>query len=175
MTSKRDHLFPSASIGRVQGTRLQRTSSHETLAAHPLLTPNNTTLPSAEQARSGVNTSNTNETPRYVPYTPRQRVAPTSATTGTTVIPSVAAPPQQYQGDATSKLQLMNLKAAAQNVGLDTGTVGWVMLEKLVNESDHNVEWTDIWNAITTGKVRPAYCYSDDYLHSFLGNVDVTT
>jgi hypothetical protein len=47
----------------------------------------------------------------------------------------------------------MNLKAAAQNLGLDTGTIGWVMLENLVRERD-SAEWTDIWNAITTGKVR---------------------
>jgi hypothetical protein len=158
MAHKQDQLFPSASIGRVQGARLgiQRTTSHEILAAHPLLSPNNANVQLGEPTQGGsATTSNSNDPPRYVPYTPRQRATPTSATTGTTTVhQSVSTSSQQYQGDATSKLQLMNLKAAAQNVGLDTGTVGWVMLEKLVNESDHGAEWTDIWNSIVIGKVR---------------------
>lgn len=58
----------------------------------------------------------------------------------------------QNQG-ATSKLQLMNLKAAAQGLGLDTGSFGWAILEKLAS-SDEIDEWGAIWSAITAGKVR---------------------
>ncbi|KAG5730904.1 Vacuolar protein sorting-associated protein 9a, partial [Termitomyces sp. T112] len=61
--------------------------------------------------------------------------------------------PHHQQGDAASRLQLVNLKAAAQNIGLDTGSVGWAILEKLVHESDHHdAEWTEIWSVVTTGK-----------------------
>ncbi|KAJ7920681.1 hypothetical protein B0H13DRAFT_1867405 [Mycena leptocephala] len=62
----------------------------------------------------------------------------------------VAAASHQQSGGATSKLQLMNLKAAAQNVGLDTGCVGWAILEKLV--ASESGEWADIWNALWVGK-----------------------
>jgi hypothetical protein len=72
--------------------------------------------------------------------------------------------PQHHQpaggDDATTKLQLTNAKAEAQNVGLDTHTggsegpsVGWAMLEKIVCESETGEVWTEIWNAITAGKV----------------------
>lgn len=150
MASQRDLLFPSTSIGRTQGTRLVRTPSHESLTAHPLLSPSNSGPASPESSVSGT----TNGAPRYVPYTPRQRAPPTAATTGTTLtLPSVAASSQQHQGDATSKLQLMNLKAAAQNGGLDTGSMGWAILEKLVLENDQWAEWTEIWSALTSGKV----------------------
>lgn len=48
----------------------------------------------------------------------------------------------------------MNLKAATQKVGLDTGSVGWAILEKLAGESEHGAEWTPVWDAIVTSKVR---------------------
>ncbi|KAG6902479.1 hypothetical protein C0995_016056 [Termitomyces sp. Mi166 len=135
----RDRLFPATSIGRTAGSRLQPVPSKELLSAHPLLSPS-----SSSDSGSG------QTTPRYVPYTPRQRVSPTAATTGTTAHPPS---PHHQQGDATSKLQLVNLKAAAQNIGLDTGSVGWAILEKLVHESDHHdSEWTEIWSAVTAGK-----------------------
>jgi hypothetical protein len=70
---------------------------------HPLSSPK---PPSPAPSESGPISGVCN--PKYVPYTPRQRVAPTSATTATAHPPS----PQQ-QKDATSKLQLMHLKAAA--------------------------------------------------------------
>jgi hypothetical protein len=88
-----------------------------------------------------------------VPYTPRQRVAPTSATTATAHPPS----PQQ-QGDATSKLQLMHLKAAAQNIGLDSGTLGWSILEKSVLDCDYSEEWMEIYNAYIY--IYSLYCSS---------------
>jgi hypothetical protein len=151
MTSKREHLFPPTSVGRSHGSRLQRIDSHDSLAAHPLLTSNRPSSPSPDQTVNGP--------PRYVPYTPRQRVQSTTVTTGAIVHPPS---PQQHQGDATNKLHLVNLKGAAQNIGLDTGSVGWTILEKLVSEYDHHaVDWTDIWTAITSGKV----CVSRLILH----------
>ncbi|KAA1468993.1 hypothetical protein DENSPDRAFT_795350 [Dentipellis sp. KUC8613] len=156
MASKRDSsLFSSGSIGRAQGSQIQRGASpapsltREPLTAHPLLSPTpstvsvNTTTSPETQKPSTVATA-----PHYVPYTPRHRTA--AATTGTT---SLSVSPQQQQGGgATSKLQLMNLKASAQSVGLDTGSIGWEILEKLVGEHDHAPEWNEIWSALATGK-----------------------
>jgi hypothetical protein len=59
----------------------------------------------------------------------------------------------QEGSSATNKLQLMNLKAGAQSIGLEISSIGWEILEKLVAEHDNNQEWTDIWNALTIGKV----------------------
>ncbi|KAJ3503372.1 hypothetical protein NLJ89_g8464 [Agrocybe chaxingu] len=140
MSLKRENDFPATSIGRSSGARLQQAAAaHE---AHPLLSP----TPSEQNLASG---TTANGAPRYVPYTPRQRVTPTAATTGTTVHPPS---PQQHQGDATSKLQLMHLKAAAQAIGLDSGTLGWAMLEKLVIDVESSDEWTEVWTVITSGK-----------------------
>jgi hypothetical protein len=47
----------------------------------------------------------------------------------------------------------MNLKAAAQDIGLDTACLGWAILEKLSHDGETE-EWADIWGAITKGKVR---------------------
>ena len=145
MTSKRENDFPATSIGRSSGIRLQP-AVHET---HPLSQPRSASpAPSESGPISGGAVLSINGNPKYVPYTPRQRVAPTSATTATAHPPS----PQQ-QGDATSKLQLMHLKAAAQNIGLDSGTLGWSILEKLVSDCDYSEEWMEIYNAITSSKV----------------------
>ncbi|KAJ7846036.1 hypothetical protein B0H14DRAFT_3138909 [Mycena olivaceomarginata] len=146
MTSNRDHLFPAVSIGRSQG----HNTSSELLTAHPLLSPIPSTPNSPDHTQRSHSPSGNG--PRYVPYTPRQRSAPSAATTtGMTTHPSVvAAASHQQQGGATSKLQLMNLKAAAQNVGLDTGSVGWAILEKLVGSEGG--EWIEIWNALWVGK-----------------------
>jgi len=147
MSTRRENDFPATSIGRTSGARVQE--------AHPLLSPRpGSPAPSEHGSLTGSSaggaTLSVNGTTRYVPYTPRQRVTPTSATTGTTVHP----PSPQYQtGDATSKLQLMHLKAAAQALGLDSGTLGWGILEKLVSDAEGNEEWTEVWNAITSGKV----------------------
>jgi len=48
----------------------------------------------------------------------------------------------------------MNLKAGAQSIGLETSSIGWDILEKLVAEHDNNPEWTDVWNALIIGKVH---------------------
>lgn len=154
MLSKRDSEFPVTSIGRSSGARLQQASAaHE---AHPLLSPGPSLSPTSDQETAmaslgGGATLSTAGGPRYVPYTPRQRVSATSATTGTTVHPPS---PQQHQGDATSKLQVMHLKAAAQSIGLDSGTLGWSILEKLVLDPEVSEEWIEVWSAITSGKVR---------------------
>ncbi|KAI0689506.1 hypothetical protein BC835DRAFT_1418481 [Cytidiella melzeri] len=155
---KRNNLHPPSSIGRSHGSLL-RTSSHESLTAHPLLSP---TLPGSSS--SSVSSSSTTAVdaqasqlpaqPRYVPYTPRQRAPPTSTATGITMQSTVQASPQPHtsQGDATTKLQLMHLKAAAQKGGLDSASTGWAMLEKLGTETDHGPEWNKIWDAISIGK-----------------------
>lgn len=133
MALKREALLPG-SLGRAQGIGLMpRTASTESLTAHPLLSSSTTT----------------DTSPRYVPYTPRQR--PTTGTTNPS--PIVSVPVQQHPGDARSKLQHMNLKAAAQNAGLDAGSLGWAILEKLAAEADHSAEWNQIWDAVILGKV----------------------
>ena len=139
MTTKRDHLFPATSIGR-SGT-LARTPSSESLTAHPLLSPGSSPSSIALDTTQGQ---------RYVPYTPRQRA--TAASTGTV---NVSSSPSSSGGDATSRLQMMNLKSAAQGIGLDAGSVGWAILEKLVEGPGD--EWVEIWNVITTHKVSTLF------------------
>ncbi|KAJ7726927.1 hypothetical protein B0H16DRAFT_1591785 [Mycena metata] len=139
--------FPAVSIGRSQG----HSTSSELLTAHPLLSPTPSTPNSPDHSQRSHSPSG--NAPKYVPYTStRQRSAPTAATTtGMTTHPSVvAAASHHHQGEATSKLQLMNLKAAAQNIGLDASSVGWAILEKLV--ATVGGEWTDIWTALAVGK-----------------------
>lgn len=149
----REREFPVSSIGRTSGSRLAQDS-------HPLGLPS----PTDSQAGGGF-------TQKYRPYTPRQRGTPTSATApvgpslptvtqGTLIHPPS---PQHHQplggADATTKLQLTNAKAEAQNVGLDTSStegapsVGWAMLERIVSESETGEVWAEIWSAITSGKV----------------------
>jgi hypothetical protein len=55
---------------------------------------------------------------------------------------------------------MMNLKAAAKGVGLDERSVGWAILEKLVEEGgdDCSADWCDVWAAVTTGKVSITLC-----------------
>ncbi|KAF8584031.1 hypothetical protein K439DRAFT_1653309 [Ramaria rubella] len=151
MSPSRDGLFPSASIGRSGSPQLQRIASHESLNAHPLLSPSSPS-PSASNHGHAPDAS-ASAAPRYVPYTPRHRPPTSSATTGMTTQPSmpVAASHQHLQGGATSKLQQQNLKAAAQGIGLGSGTVGWAILEKLV-DGETGVEWDEIWSAISTAK-----------------------
>ena len=154
MSVKRDD-FPATSIGRTAGNRLQSPG----VETHPLLTPRPASPAHSDHGSiTGGASLNNVHTTRYVPYTPRQRVTPTAATTGTTVHPSS---PQHHSGlDATSKLQLMHLKAAAQTMGLDSGTLGWAMLERLVLDAEVGDEWTEVWNAITSGKVSSFQSFS---------------
>ncbi|KAH9004555.1 hypothetical protein EDB86DRAFT_1959670 [Lactarius hatsudake] len=157
MSSRRDDLFPSGSIGRAQGSFIQRIPSptpsltREALTAHPLLSPS----PASAPVNAAVPISDSLDASppgtRYATYTPRHRTAPT---TGTTLQSSLSVSPQQQPGgsSATNKLQLMNLKAGAQSIGLETNSVGWDILERLVAEHDNNPEWSDVWNALIVGK-----------------------
>lgn len=61
----------------------------------------------------------------------------------------------------------MNLKAAAQNIGLDASSVGWAMLEKLTHEIDYSLEWNEIWHALSIDKVRATLTSSDWDLRLF--------
>ncbi|KAI5124222.1 hypothetical protein M0805_005072 [Coniferiporia weirii] len=155
--------------------RLQRTSSHELLTAHPLLSPGpsssvnvNTSAGSVSGHGNDNNSSSPESTrvapsagqtaaPKYIPYTPRQaRVVTGPATTGTANSPVSISPQQQHTGgvvSATSRLQLQNLKAVAQDHGLDVGCLGWAMLEELVGGTEHTSAWSELWNVIATGKV----------------------
>jgi hypothetical protein len=158
MSSRRDDLFPSGSIGRTQGSLIQRIPSptpsltREALTAHPLLSPTPVSSPANAIAPTSDSLDASPPGTRYATYTPRHRTAPT---TGTTLQSSLSVSPQQQPGgsSAANKLQLMNLKAGAQSIGLEISSIGWEILEKLVAEHDNNQEWTDIWNALTIGKV----------------------
>lgn len=164
LMSKHDSFPPrtAASRGRVNLQRTNLNSSQEPLSAHPLLSPS---VP--QHAESNV-PAQTLTPPRYVPYTPRQqRVIPTTTSPASTaqVLSAVSASPQS-QG-ATGKLQLVNLKAAAQGLGLDTSSIGWAILERLVGSgiADEGEEWAEIWNAVTTGKVRLSVFYRPSRFH----------
>ena len=186
MSSSRGTASPTlrpSSPAHVSG-RLHRVPSHEVLNAHPLLSPglqassnvsistnigpspnNNSLLSPADSMNSASSHTSQPAAPKYLPYTPRQaRVVTGSATTGTANSP-VSVSPQHPGGggagstapSATSRLQLQNLKAVAQHHGLDTGCVGWAMLEELVAASTDHVHahaWTEVWAVIATGKVR---------------------
>ncbi|KAG9312788.1 hypothetical protein JVU11DRAFT_6202 [Chiua virens] len=131
MTTKRDSLFPSASVGRAHGASIVRTPSRETLAVHPLLNP-------------GPPSGATLDNAKYVPYTPRQR----QATTG----PPVQAQPAPSQSTVPPKPQLTNFRDIAQGIGLDTNSIGRAILEKISYEGDTSDEWSEIWNALTKSK-----------------------
>ena len=62
-----------------------------------------------------------------------------------------AAPPDR---DAANRLQLMNIKAAAQKEGLDAASTGWLILERFALEAERTSEWNELWNAVVDGRVR---------------------
>ncbi|KAG0701109.1 hypothetical protein DFH29DRAFT_580744 [Suillus ampliporus] len=143
MATRREGHFPPGSIGRVQGASIVRTVSRDNLTTHPLLSSG----PSSHSPSPTPDAQSSSAT-KYVPYTPKQRLP----TTSTAAQPPVSVSPQhQPTGGATSKLQLMNLKAAVQGIGLDTACLGWAMLEKLSQDGETE-EWAEIWGAITKGK-----------------------
>lgn len=169
----------SSSSGQGNGSNSPRASS-SVLSSNSALGLNNhqqSTATSTNNVRAGASSPGT--PPKYLPYTPRQARS-AMATTGTASSPvsgSISASPlhQQHQQQnpsyatgsngavtisATSRLQLQNLKAVAQNYGLDAGSVGWAMIEEIIGvRSDHShsqlqaAAWAEIWNVITTGKV----------------------
>lgn len=141
-----------SSLGRVQTAKLAReaNASQESLASHPLLSP----PPSSAASTPTLQTSSTETSangrptsPKYVPYTPRHRVS-TSQVTAQSSPPSLGV-----GGGVTPQLQLQNLKAAAQNAQLTSGSIGWAICEKLFQEGEAP-EWEDIWTAVITNKVN---------------------
>ncbi|TBU41003.1 hypothetical protein BD309DRAFT_1043717 [Dichomitus squalens] len=156
--SRREGLFPSGSIGR-SGIQLPRTASHDSLTAHPLLSPPatgstsfsspNTPATAASATPTSPDSSAPISAPRYVPYTPRQRGAPSPATTTTT---STTTHPTPSDRDAANRLHLMNLKAAAQKAGLDAASTGWMILERFALEAGRGPEWNELWTAVSEGK-----------------------
>jgi len=162
MVPGNDHLRPVDSIGKAQGTKLPRNPSHESLATHPLLS-SGPSEPISIGITNNTGSPSTSPQPLYVPYVPRQqRPLPTSPTTAAKS--TVSSTPVSRQTSvshsatsvgganatsaATSKLQMQNLKAAAQKIGLIGTSFGWAILEKLANES----EFEKAWNALTVGK-----------------------
>lgn len=165
MSTRETSQFPVTSLLSDNHAKIHRSPSHETLAAHPLLSPGPTS--GSVSSTNSSPEANRIAAPKYLPYTPRHRPPTgtvTIGTTGTTVSSPVSVSPQQHQGNAsaTSKLQLQNLKAAAQNFGLDAGSLGWAMLEVLVCGSDHGPDWNEIWSAIASDKVRQAFTAFDE-------------
>lgn len=112
--------------------------------------------------------------PRYVPYTPRHRASPTATTSFASGVPihsQTAAGHTQHQSyhqnqtqpqlDVATRLKITNLKAAVQDIGLDMGSVGWAIVERLIGVhtfydgwTGEGSEWEEIWKLITTEKVR---------------------
>ncbi|KAG8916921.1 hypothetical protein FRC02_003466, partial [Tulasnella sp. 418] len=116
-------------------------------------------------------------TPPYVPYTPRHRHAPapssgSSVTVSSSVQPAIAisVPPSNgvNGGGATGKLQLQNLKAAAQQMGLSNSSIGWAMLERFISEPNLG-DWDHAWSLITSGKATLLLP-----LEQLSGNLDVS-
>ncbi|KAJ3763788.1 hypothetical protein EV360DRAFT_32779 [Lentinula raphanica] len=166
---------PAPSIERPAGVNLlspgleprtlSRQSSRESLnaIAHPLLSPSSTASALSNTSGSTSTSNSTSATSTtwdngfpptglgYVPYTrtPRHKPNPSPSVIVTPATTSLSASSVHHL-DATTKLQLMHLKAAAQALGLDAGTVGWAILEAL--EGEHGSEWNTIWDAFSTGK-----------------------
>ncbi|CAE6426175.1 unnamed protein product [Rhizoctonia solani] len=135
---------------------MQRTLSHESLTTHPLLSP-----------PPGQLEQETQTAPRYVPYTPRHRtqhsasVPATSTSPQPTISISNSTSNPSFQASAsstgvTSRLQLQNLKAEAQAIGLSNESVGWAILERLCSGAPYpeseRTEWDEIWDLLTKGQ-----------------------
>jgi hypothetical protein len=54
-----------------------------------------------------------------------------------------------------SAITTKSLKAAAQALGVESGSTGWAILERLVSAgAGEEGEWGDIWRVLGSGKVR---------------------
>ncbi|KAF9517957.1 hypothetical protein BS47DRAFT_1389411 [Hydnum rufescens UP504] len=135
--STQDDNFPKTTIGRPQ----HEVPSHDPLTTHPLLS----SIPSEH---AGSHSATPHLPPRYVPYTPRQRVTTPSASASPAIV--VSSLPPSHAG-AAGKPQLQGIKAALQVVDLVSGTIGWNILEKLVSGED-GPEWDEIWGIISRGQ-----------------------
>ncbi|KAF8739059.1 VPS9 domain, partial [Rhizoctonia solani] len=156
MPNKQDSNLSTISLGQTGSAKMQRTPSHESLTAHPLLSPPPSQL---EQ--------DTQPTPRYVPYTPRHRTQHSSSVPATSTSPqptisiSNSTSNPSFQASAgsfgvTGRLQLQNLKAEAQAIGLGNESVGWAILERLCSSvpypENERPEWDEIWDLLTKGQ-----------------------
>lgn len=146
-----------SSLGRVQGRTLTRDSNttRDPLTSHPLLSPPPTVVtpsPAPDQAKPSSETA-ANESPKYVPYTPRHRVSTSQVTSQASAVTAQSSSPPSLStaGGATPQLQLQNLKAACANAQLSTGSIGWAICEKLYQEGE-SPEWEDIWSAVINNK-----------------------
>ncbi len=66
---------------------------------------------------------------------------------------------RKYVGKLKPRTKL-KLKAAVHDIGLDMGSVGWAILERLIGMhtvhggwTGEGSEWEEIWRVITTEKV----------------------
>ncbi|KAG8733291.1 hypothetical protein FRC11_007406 [Ceratobasidium sp. 423] len=141
------------SLGRARGAKMQRTPSHESLTTHPLLSP-----------PPGQLEQDTQPAPRYVTYTPRHRTQHSSSVPATSTSPqptisiSNSTSNLSFQASTspsgvTGRLQLQNMKAEAQAIGLGNESVGWAILDRLCSsvpypESERS-EWDEIWDLLT--------------------------
>lgn len=165
MVSHDANLKIPVSTDNVQGAKLPRTLSHESLTVptHPLLTSAHDDTASISSLAGISGSPSSSPKPAYVPYVPRQqRPLPTSPTTAAKYavsstpvsrqIPAALSTPSSSGATttsaATSKLQMQNLKAAAQKIGLNGTSFGWAMLEKIANEAGYEKSW----NALAAGK-----------------------
>lgn len=148
MNSRRElEPFPSPSLGRTGGSRLRAQNDPLLSSASPRSSLDSSTGSDLKViSSSSVGTS----PPRYVPYTPRHRLL--SSTTTLSTNPAVSMSSPQIPGGATEKLQMQNMKAAAQAIGLTNGTLGWAILDKLAGMSEGS-DWEDLWKTITKEKV----------------------
>lgn len=161
MASEAGHLkLPDSANHSISG-KLHRSSSRESLPApsHPLLS----TSPNEQGTLVSSGSPSNSSQPVYVPYVPRQQ-RPLPASPTSVPKPAVSSTPVSRQAPAslntaaasgtsttsaaTSKLQMQNLKAVAQKIGLNATSFGWAMLEKLANEA----EYEKAWAALTVGK-----------------------
>ncbi|KAF8324324.1 uncharacterized protein EI90DRAFT_3157462 [Cantharellus anzutake] len=140
--NSRDSNFPSTSIGRTQGRQIA--PPQDPLGAHPLASSLPSDAPNPSQTVPAP--------PPYVPYTPRQRPATTTASATLNASVSISSSSPSH-GEATSRLQLQGLKATVQTVGIDNNSIGWAILEKLVAGEVEGPEWDEIWNVIASGSV----------------------
>lgn len=156
MFNKQDSNLSPVSVGRASGAQMQRTPSHESLTTHPLLSPSPSQLEHETQPAT-----------RYVPYTPRHRTQPSASVPATSVSPqptisiSNSTSNPSFQASASSagvtgRLQLQNLKAEAQAIGLGNDSVGWAILERLCSTvpfpDTERAEWDEIWDLLTKGQ-----------------------
>ena len=100
------------------------------------------------------------DTPSPPTYSMYQRKPHTISATSL----SVEAAHSSGQGkEATHKLQMQQLKASSQSLGLPGDSVGYRMLESLATSpkiEDNNLSWYDVLNLASSDKVTSIYSLS---------------